>query len=165
VLKDGVLMQVGTPRELYRLPTSRFVAEFIGETNFIPGTLKHVDARNMLVETPVGPLRVARQDTQGWQEGQSVWCSVRPKRGACSSNRKPRSDASTQDMNACSASRRRDVLGETEQLQLLLTGGCDTTSGPSNERARQNFVLNPASARNRVKSDTALRPRCRCLAQ
>ena len=45
ILKDGILQQVGTPRELYRLPHTRFVAEFIGETNFIPGTLKHFDAR------------------------------------------------------------------------------------------------------------------------
>jgi ABC-type Fe3+/spermidine/putrescine transport system ATPase subunit len=36
-------MQVGTPRDLYRRPVSRFVAQFIGETNFVPGTLQGRD--------------------------------------------------------------------------------------------------------------------------
>ncbi|HEX8235935.1 MAG TPA: ABC transporter ATP-binding protein [Abditibacteriaceae bacterium] len=142
VLKDGVLMQVGTPRELYRLPTSRFVAEFIGETNFIPGTLKHFDAREMLVETAVGPLRAARQDTQGWQEGQSVWCSLRPEAWRVQNE----SDASTQDVNRLAA-RLESVmyLGETEQLQLLLTGGTATAGADETWRHVKVSVLNPGT--------------------
>ncbi|MBO6514531.1 MAG: ABC transporter ATP-binding protein [Phycisphaerales bacterium] len=35
LLKDGQVMQLGTPVELYRKPTSTFVAEFLGETNLI----------------------------------------------------------------------------------------------------------------------------------
>lgn len=151
VLKDGILMQVGTPRELYRLPTSRFVAEFIGETNFVPGTLKHFDARDMLVETPVGPLRALRQDTQGWQEGQNVWCSIRPEAWQVQRDSQreaqPEGDASTQDTNRLAA-RLEDVmyLGETEQLQLLLTGGTATTDSDENWRHIKTSVLNPGTA-------------------
>ena len=36
VMDAGRLLQTGTPREIYNRPTSRFVAGFIGETNFIP---------------------------------------------------------------------------------------------------------------------------------
>ena len=39
VLKDGAVQQVGPPRELYERPRSRFVADFLGETNFIAGTI------------------------------------------------------------------------------------------------------------------------------
>jgi multiple sugar transport system ATP-binding protein len=41
VLKDGLLLQVDTPPELYEHPTNTFVAEFIGspKMNFIPGTI------------------------------------------------------------------------------------------------------------------------------
>jgi ABC-type sugar transport system ATPase subunit len=41
VLKDGVLQQVGTPRELYEAPANQFVAGFIGtpEMNLFPGRL------------------------------------------------------------------------------------------------------------------------------
>ena len=35
LLRDGRIVQTGTPVELYRKPRSRFVAEFLGETNLI----------------------------------------------------------------------------------------------------------------------------------
>ncbi|MGC3991431.1 MAG: hypothetical protein QM796_17450 [Chthoniobacteraceae bacterium] len=37
VLDGGRIQQVGTPREVYRRPTSKLVADFIGETDFLPG--------------------------------------------------------------------------------------------------------------------------------
>jgi spermidine/putrescine transport system ATP-binding protein len=42
VMSHGVLQQVGTPREVYEKPTNRFVADFIGETNFITGSVTSV---------------------------------------------------------------------------------------------------------------------------
>ena len=39
VMNEGVMLQVGTPKEIYEHPETHFVADFIGETNFIPGTL------------------------------------------------------------------------------------------------------------------------------
>ncbi len=38
VMSGGELLQVGTPEEIYEHPATRFVAEFIGETNFVPVT-------------------------------------------------------------------------------------------------------------------------------
>ncbi len=37
VMNQGMVEQVGTPEELYRRPASRFVADFIGEANLLPG--------------------------------------------------------------------------------------------------------------------------------
>ena len=42
VMNHGVIEQVGTPTEIYRKPTSAFVADFVGTTNFLPGVV--VDA-------------------------------------------------------------------------------------------------------------------------
>jgi spermidine/putrescine transport system ATP-binding protein len=39
IMSGGRVMQVGTPREVYDRPTSRFVADFVGETNFLAGTV------------------------------------------------------------------------------------------------------------------------------
>ncbi len=39
VLRDGRLLQVGAPREVYTRPASAFVASFIGETNFLEATV------------------------------------------------------------------------------------------------------------------------------
>ena len=38
VMSAGQIQQTGTPREIYTQPVNRFVASFIGETNFLPGT-------------------------------------------------------------------------------------------------------------------------------
>ncbi len=38
VMSSGKLQQVGSPREIYTAPRNRFVASFIGETNFLPAT-------------------------------------------------------------------------------------------------------------------------------
>src|SRR5581483_4080270 len=39
VLRDGTVQQRGTPREIYGRPANRFVAEFVGFSNFLPGRL------------------------------------------------------------------------------------------------------------------------------
>ena len=39
VMRAGQIEQIGTPREIYRHPRNRFVAEFIGETNLLPVTV------------------------------------------------------------------------------------------------------------------------------
>lgn len=38
VMRDGAVVQVGTPEAVYREPSSRFVAEFVGENNVVSGT-------------------------------------------------------------------------------------------------------------------------------
>jgi spermidine/putrescine transport system ATP-binding protein len=42
VMSDGLAQQVNTPREIYEHPTNRFVADFIGETNFLTGTVTEI---------------------------------------------------------------------------------------------------------------------------
>lgn len=40
VMRGGRLLQVGSPEEIYEHPADRFVADFIGETSFLPGTVR-----------------------------------------------------------------------------------------------------------------------------
>lgn len=40
VMGDGQLLQVGTPEEIYDAPVNQFVADFIGRSNFLPGTFE-----------------------------------------------------------------------------------------------------------------------------
>jgi iron(III) transport system ATP-binding protein len=76
VMYRGRAVQVGTPRQLYTRPESAFVAEFIGGTNLLPGTL---DERGDLltVRTPVGLIRAAN-GAKDIARGDLVFCSVRP---------------------------------------------------------------------------------------
>ncbi len=39
VMKDGIIQQIGTPEDIYNEPINPFVADFIGESNIIPGTM------------------------------------------------------------------------------------------------------------------------------
>lgn len=50
VLSDGRLRQLGTPSELYREPADAFVADFIGETNFLPGYVVEKDVATVTVK-------------------------------------------------------------------------------------------------------------------
>jgi ABC-type Fe3+/spermidine/putrescine transport system ATPase subunit len=56
VMKDGRVLQVGGPRELYERPRTRFVADFVGTNNLLPGQVRERRGERLLVETGVGPL-------------------------------------------------------------------------------------------------------------
>jgi iron(III) transport system ATP-binding protein len=58
VMERGRVSQIGTPLELYKAPGNRFVAEFIGEANFLPAQIE--SAEDGWVEIRIGPqhLRV-----------------------------------------------------------------------------------------------------------
>jgi spermidine/putrescine transport system ATP-binding protein len=44
IMRGGRIVQVGTPRELYDQPSSRYVADFVGKSNFFPGRVTGVSA-------------------------------------------------------------------------------------------------------------------------
>ncbi len=56
VLDRGRIVQTGAPRAMYRRPNSRFVADFLGETNFLPALLVRKDAREAVYRTAAGEL-------------------------------------------------------------------------------------------------------------
>lgn len=74
VLNRGVLQQVGRPEELYLSPGNRFVAQFIGDINVIPGTV--VSEAPVTVRTAVGDVRTNIAD--GFKTDESVVCGFRP---------------------------------------------------------------------------------------
>jgi ABC-type Fe3+/spermidine/putrescine transport system ATPase subunit len=79
VMRGGSLLQVGTPQEVYEAPTSRFVAEFIGDTNYLGGELSSL--RDGVAEVVVAPgVRVLASPAPGLTSGMSVSVSFRPER-------------------------------------------------------------------------------------
>jgi iron(III) transport system ATP-binding protein len=71
VMDRGRIARVGTPAEVYDRPGNRFVAGFLGDSNFLPGTVLN----NNTVDTVLGPLRTSTCD---FSPGAKVVCSVRP---------------------------------------------------------------------------------------
>jgi spermidine/putrescine ABC transporter ATP-binding subunit len=76
IMNRGRLEQVGTPEEIYEHPQSRFVAEFIGLSNFLEGHVQSVDRDTMLVS--VGGLRVTIPALPNAGPGQRVLLFLRP---------------------------------------------------------------------------------------
>ena len=56
VIDRGAIQQTGTPEELYRRPANQFVASFLGECNFMPGTMLSSGKNITAVETAIGTL-------------------------------------------------------------------------------------------------------------
>src|SRR5439155_22109078 len=54
IMRDGVIEQVADPRTVYRFPANRFVADFIGETNWLPGEVLRQGETGMLLRTEFG---------------------------------------------------------------------------------------------------------------
>ncbi len=111
VMEAGHIRQAGAPAEVYRRPASRFVADFMGETNFIEGTVSTVDGA-VRVETV---LRTFTANAHGWtpQAGQRVTLSIRPEAWSLGA------DASA--VNAVAGRiRERVYLGEMAQYRFAV---------------------------------------------
>ncbi len=54
IMKDGKVVQFGTPEELYDAPVNRYVADFVGESNFFSGAVASSDARGAAITTASG---------------------------------------------------------------------------------------------------------------
>jgi spermidine/putrescine transport system ATP-binding protein len=84
VMRDGLIQQLGGPTELYERPITRFVADFIGSSNFMTGTIEALDgdAGRVVVRTDRDlSLRGWVTDSSATpQVGQTVTVVTRPER-------------------------------------------------------------------------------------
>ena len=77
IMKNGTVVQVGTPRDIYRFPENPFVASFVGETNFINGKIRLLSNGCAEIESPVGLLHSTKVYHK-FTNGEDIVCSVRP---------------------------------------------------------------------------------------
>jgi iron(III) transport system ATP-binding protein len=78
VMNEGRIVQIGSPRVIYDRPRTRFVADFIGTSNFIDGNVLGYEEQLKLwrVRTPLGDLLVSAEAVL--QPGAHVTVSIRP---------------------------------------------------------------------------------------
>lgn len=79
VMEQGRALQVGTPTEIYERPASRFVADFIGETNFLEGTVLKRDGTYVVVDV-AGMPAVLALSAEEFAPGKRVTVAVRPEK-------------------------------------------------------------------------------------
>jgi iron(III) transport system ATP-binding protein len=112
VLRDGQIEQIGDPRTIYRSPANRFVADFIGETNWLEAVVQSMAGQEMECATAFGVFH-ALADAR-WVAGAKVQLGFRPESveiGAGECNH-----LATVVKHVC-------YLGEIEQYELELAGG------------------------------------------
>ncbi len=79
ILESGHILQVGAPRDVYKRPKKKTVANFIGETDFLPGKVLEVVGDAVTVETAVGKFEgVLGDPARPVTAGTEVTVSIRP---------------------------------------------------------------------------------------
>jgi iron(III) transport system ATP-binding protein len=137
VMAEGRILQVGPPDQVYRRPKTRFVAEFIGETNFIPGRLKSLQGDTAVVESACGILACNPENVADLAAGAEVTVSLRPESFRILAAA-PESLSSTANLLRVRLSAAA-YLGEIAEYQ--------TATLPDTDLALRIFELNPGSTR------------------
>ena len=80
IMRDGRIVQSGTPRELYDEPINRYVADFVGKTNFFNGLVSESSDSNVTVKTESGLALVGAQakGSPRLANGSQACVAVRP---------------------------------------------------------------------------------------
>jgi spermidine/putrescine transport system ATP-binding protein len=118
VMNKGKVVQEGAPGEIYHRPANRFVASFIGESNFFHGTLREAAGDEALVDLPGfrRPVRARSERTPA--PGTAVTIAVRPERMAWQT-----ADDGTLDSAAEAIVRKTAFLGMYSQIVAELPNG------------------------------------------
>jgi iron(III) transport system ATP-binding protein len=114
VMNKGRIEQIGTPAEIYRSPSSRFVASFIGGANCLAGSV---------VETGLmqcGPLRFRASDCKGFNVGEEVLLCIRPHQVRVHRNRPGQSSC---ENLAAGRLEQLAYLGDFQDIRITLQGG------------------------------------------
>jgi spermidine/putrescine transport system ATP-binding protein len=75
VMKEGKLEQLGTPNEIYEHPKTKFVADFIGETNLFKGKVLKDEKEDKLIDISEEKIPVKECC---FNEGDEVYLAIRP---------------------------------------------------------------------------------------
>jgi ABC-type Fe3+/spermidine/putrescine transport system ATPase subunit len=115
VMRGGRVEQVGTPDELYERPRTRFVADFLGSSNFLETSVVAV-GRVSLLRTKAG-LEFPVEGLEGFAVGDSLTVAIRPERISIDASATPGS-----------LSREAHVMdssyhGDTQRFQVELDTG------------------------------------------
>ena len=123
VLRAGHIEQLGSPRAVYRTPANRFVADFIGETNWLSARVTGRTPGELTLATAAGVFHAAGELKN--TEGDQVWLGFRPEAV----------EIGTDTLNAFQTRIAHvSYLGEIEQYRLELPSGATIKAFEQNPR-------------------------------
>ena len=141
IMREGQIIQTGSPRELYDEPVDRYVADFVGRTNFFDGDVIDITDSAVTVKSISGQVFVGSQPqgATALAKGSKACVAVRPEMIAI----KDASDAgNSSNISINGRVMNRIFLGEHSEY-LVATEGCGDVmvlSPRSTETANRNYV-------------------------
>jgi ABC-type Fe3+/spermidine/putrescine transport system ATPase subunit len=76
-MRSGCIEQIGSPREIYRSPANRFVADFIGASSFLEGKIVEISGNDVVVDID-GAFRLHVAQVASPVQGASCTLAIRP---------------------------------------------------------------------------------------
>jgi spermidine/putrescine transport system ATP-binding protein len=80
VMRGGRVEQIGSPRDLYEHPRTRFVSGFLGSCNLLEATVRERQRDSLIVETAAGVLRVEAPSTSAGAPRSALTLALRPEK-------------------------------------------------------------------------------------
>jgi len=135
VMNAGVVEQIGDPAELYERPATTFVANFLGQSNLIAGSI--VDTTNGVHNVEIRGAKLRVPTNRAHVDTGDVWVGVRPEKVFVDS---PGDDAGP-DFNVLPAGVVSDVsfTGVSTQYLVRMPWGQELTMFEQNTGARETF--------------------------
>jgi ABC-type Fe3+/spermidine/putrescine transport system ATPase subunit len=132
VMQRGRIEQVGTPTELYEAPSTRFVADFLGESNFVDGVVAGPSSDDRWLVRTAGGLEFRGIGAVPLTPGQRVTAAVRPEKLVIV-------DGAPGGLNACKGTVEEVIyVGDTTRYRVALGAeGVMTVKVPNRLGLRQ----------------------------
>ena len=158
IMRDGHVVQSGSPRELYDQPINLYVADFVGKTNFIAGSVTNVNGRFVTLQNENGRAFVGcpSATAAGLSVGASASIAIRPELIVVSAHNTSATNMDT-DVALNGRIKNRIFLGEHTEYLVDTEGLGDVlVLTPKHiERTQGGFELGDSIAIG-WKNDTAL---------
>ncbi len=78
IMREGEIVQVGSPREVYDNPLNRYIADFVGKSNLFDGAVERLTGKELVVRLDNGAAIVAGMSGRKYASGDRVTISIRP---------------------------------------------------------------------------------------
>jgi spermidine/putrescine transport system ATP-binding protein len=130
VMNKGQIEQLGTPDEIYERPKTKFVADFIGETNLFEGKVVTAESEQALIE--LSDNQQVSITNNSLTNGESICFAIRPER------LKLKSSPENSDSWIKANLKERIYIGSSLKTVLTLNNGKNITV---NEPAGENYIF------------------------
>jgi putative spermidine/putrescine transport system ATP-binding protein len=138
VMQRGRVEQVGTPAELYEAPVNRFVADFLGESNFLDAQVVRPTGDGRHLARTRGGVELQGVGAGLIREGQPVTAAVRPEKLTLSEEPPPRPAAGP--LNVCKGSIEELIyVGDATRYRVLVGGDGTLTVKVQNRLAARAY--------------------------